>query len=226
MWSLMERGGPLMWPLLLCSLVSLTVIIERLLFWWRERWNRDTKLREAVLTNTSHGAWEEALALGRSSRDSLIKVICTGLAHRELGMETALEIAASDYIDRMKRGLGILDTIITVAPLVGILGTVSGIIKSFDLLGQMGVEDPTGVTAGIAEALITTATGLSIAIPSVLAFNYFQSKMSKTILEMEKYINSLQIVHTKGLVTLGNNTQKGKPGPAPQSAHDRIGIPL
>jgi biopolymer transport protein ExbB len=91
----------------------------------------------------------------------------------------------------------VLDTMITVAPLLGIFGTVLGIITSFEMLGSAGIENPKAVTAGVAQALITTATGLSIAILSVFPYNYFNSKVERAALDIEKYATSLEIVYEK-----------------------------
>ena len=112
-------------------------------------------------------------------------------------MTKAMETAASDEIKRMRRYLGVLDTMITVAPLLGIFGTVIGIIMSFELLGTTGIEHPQAVTAGIAQALITTAAGLGIAILSVFPYNYFNSRVEKAVLNIEKYSTSLEIVYEK-----------------------------
>jgi biopolymer transport protein ExbB len=115
-------------------------------------------------------------------------------------MGKAMETAASDEIKRMRRYLGVLDTMITVAPLLGIFGTVIGIIMSFELLGAGGIEHPQAVTAGIAQALITTASGLGIAILSVFPYNYFNSRVENAALAIEKYATSLEIVYEKLLL--------------------------
>ena len=91
----------------------------------------------------------------------------------------------------------VLDTMITVAPLLGIFGTVIGIISSFDLLGSSGIEHPQAVTAGIAQALITTAAGLGIAIFSVFPYNYFNSRVQSAVISIERYATSLEIVYEK-----------------------------
>ena len=112
-------------------------------------------------------------------------------------MTKAMETAASDEIKRMRRYLSVLDTMITVAPLLGIFGTVIGIITSFEILGTGGIEHPQAVTAGIAQALITTASGLGIAILSLFPFNYFISRAENAALDIEKYATSLEIVFEK-----------------------------
>jgi len=109
-------------------------------------------------------------------------------------MTKAMESAAVDEIQRMRRMMPVLDTMITVAPLLGIFGTVIGIIVSFDALRSTGIEQPHAVTAGIAQALITTAAGLGIAILSLFPYNYFNSRIDAAVLRIEKYATSLEIV--------------------------------
>ena len=186
-----------MYPLLACSIISLTVIIERLLFWAREGLRRDQKLVDEVLDLCRTGQWEKIKDKVTGSKDYVIRVLVNGILHREFSMSKAMEAAASDEIKRMRRFMGVLDTMITVAPLLGIFGTVIGIISSFELLGSAGIEHPQAVTAGIAQALITTAAGLAIAILSVLPYNYFNSKVEDAALSIEKYATSLEIVYEK-----------------------------
>lgn len=112
-------------------------------------------------------------------------------------MTKAMESTAADEMKRMRRFMGVMDTMITVAPLLGIFGTVIGIITSFDILGSTGIEHPQAVTAGIAQALITTAAGLGIAILSVFPYNYFNSRVDNAALIIEKYATSLEIVYEK-----------------------------
>jgi len=133
----------------------------------------------------------------KGTRDYVIRILVIGILHRDFSMGKAMESAAADQIKRMQRFMGVLDTMITVAPLLGIFGTVIGIISSFEMLGASGIEDPKTVTAGIAQALITTATGLGIAIFSVFPFNYFNSRVEKAAHTIEKYATSLEIVYEK-----------------------------
>lgn len=195
MFDLFQKGGFIMYPLLICSIISMTFAIERLIFWIKEKKARNFKLLIAIMNKAEEGNYNEALKLGSGSKDHVIRVICSGLAHIEFSMISALEMAAGDEINRMKRGLTVLDTIITMAPLLGILGTVIGIIQSFDMLGQMGIEDPKSVTVGIAQALITTAAGLTIALGTIIPFNYFVALVGKATKNLEKYTTSLEIIY-------------------------------
>ena len=191
------KGGPVMYPLLVCSMIALTVVIERILFWIREDMRRDQPLVDDVLDLCQRGDWDAVREKVKRSGDYVIRILVNGILHREFSMTKAMETAAADEIKRMRRFLGILDTMITVAPLLGILGTVTGIITAFNLLGTAGIQQPQMATAGIAEALITTAAGLFIAIPSIIPFNYFNSRAEYAALNIEKYATSLEIVYEK-----------------------------
>lgn len=191
------KGGPVMYPLLFCSILALTVILERLFFWMREDIRRNQPLVDTVLELCQKGAWETVREQVAGSRDYIIRILISGILHREFSMGKAMETAAADEIKRMRRYLGVLDTMITVAPLLGIFGTVIGIISSFEMLGTSGIEHPQEVTAGIAQALITTAAGLGIAILSVFPYNYFNARAENAARSIEKYATSLEIVYEK-----------------------------
>lgn len=197
------KGGPVMYPLLICSVISLTVIIERAFFWIGMGMRRNQKLVDEVLELCRQGDWESVRKKAAGSTNYVIRILISGILHREYSMLKAMESAAAEEIRKMRRYMGILDTIITVAPLLGIFGTVIGIIASFDVLGSTGIEHPEAVTAGIAQALITTASGLGIAILTVFPYNYFNSRIERASLIIEKYSTSLEIVYEK-------ITQKGK----------------
>ncbi len=190
-------GGPVMYPLLACSIVVLTVVLERLMFWNRIDRNRNPRLVDDVLDLSRVGDWESVREKTTQSRDYIVKILINGILHRRFSMTKAMESAAAEEIRRMRRFMTILDTMITVAPLLGIFGTVLGIIHSFDVLGTTGIEHPEAVTAGIAQALITTATGLGIAIFTVFPYNYFNSRVDGAALSIEKYATSLEIVYGK-----------------------------
>ena len=199
MYELFARGGPLMYPLLACSVVSLTIIIERIFFWIRESRRTNWKLIDEIFKLTESGDCAKAISLGNESVDLAARVLISGLAHRDYGLRDSMEVAADGAITRMRRGLGVLDTIITMAPLLGILGTVLGIIQSFDLLSAGGIQHPQAVTGGIAQALITTAAGLSIAIGTLIPFNYFAAKVHKKTKYLECVATSMEVAYKKGL---------------------------
>jgi len=195
--DLFIKGGPIMYPLLICSIIALTVIIERTIFWIGEDYRRDQGLVNEVLSLAERGNWEAVRVRVGNSKDFIIRILVAGILHREFSIAKAMETAASDELGRMRQYLSILDTIITVSPLLGIFGTVIGIILSFEILGSAGIEEPQAVTAGIAQALITTASGLGIAILSLFPYNYFNSRVEKAATSIEKYATSLEIVYEK-----------------------------
>jgi biopolymer transport protein ExbB len=198
------KGGPLMWPLLLCSILSLAITIERLVYWWRERRLQNKGRLTRMLDRIEAGDYDSILLPGNNgtvshrSMDYVARILVSGVNHRNQGLRESIEIAAEDEIEGMKQGLNVLDTIITMAPLLGILGTVLGIISSFDLLGNSGIEDPKAVTGGIAQALITTAAGLSIALITLVPFNYFIAKVNKAVKEINKMAVRFEAAYEKG----------------------------
>jgi biopolymer transport protein ExbB len=195
--SLFIKGGPVMYALLACSVITTTVIIERVLFWIREDLHRDRDLVYNILELSRKGDWEAIRQKVTGSKDYVIRILIAGILHKDFSMTKAMESAAADQVKRMRRYLYILDTMVTIAPLLGIFGTVTGVMTSFEALGISGIERPFAVTAGIAEVLICTASGLAIAIPSVFFYNYFNSKTEAAVVTIEKYATSLEIVYEK-----------------------------
>ena len=197
MLDLFISGGPVMYPLLACSIIVMTVIIERIFFWIGMDRASNKPLVDEVLDLCRTGDWESIRVKTKGSRDYIIKILVSGILHRDFSMAKAMESAAAEEIKRMQKYMAVIDTMITVAPLLGIFGTVIGIILSFEVLGTTGIEHPELVTAGIAQALITTAAGLGIAILSVFPYNFFNSRIEKAALDIEKYATSLEIVYEK-----------------------------
>ncbi|MEY2438735.1 MAG: biopolymer transport protein ExbB, partial [Verrucomicrobiota bacterium] len=158
-----RKGGPIMWPILIVSVIALTVVIERI-FWWSGRWfRRDPKRIEKVFTAIEVGDVAEASRLSRDSRDPVLRMMWNGLNHQHASLQGALQVAAGIEIKRAGRFLVVMDTLVTLAPLLGLLGTITGLMKSFASLGNEEIAI-VSVTGGIAEALIATACGLGIAI--------------------------------------------------------------
>jgi biopolymer transport protein ExbB len=170
MWQIFQNGGPVMVPLLACSVIVLTIIIERFFFWARISYDRDQRLLDEVLELSQRGEWAAVRDKIGTSRDYVIRILVTGILHRDFSMSKAMESAANDEVKQMRQYMRVMDTMITVAPLLGILGTVLGIISSFEMLGAAGIEHPELVTGGIAQALITTASGLGIAIFTLVPY--------------------------------------------------------
>jgi biopolymer transport protein ExbB len=192
------QGGPIMYPLLGCSLLAVTIAIERVVYWWRVRRSRDETLVERVCELIGSGRFGEAEEISGGSSDPIARIFSFGLTHRQISLEAALQMAAGEEIRGMRRYLGVLDTIITLAPLLGILGTVMGIITSFDVIGGGRIDNPIEVTGGIAEALLTTATGLVVAIIALIPYNYFMARMDDAIGKLESHLTSFEILYKKG----------------------------
>jgi len=189
--KLLIKGGVMMIPLLVCSVISVTIIIERFLYWYRIR-SRD--LPERMLQEVEKLRFPSALELAKGARDPILKVLAVGIEHSNPSSGEAMEAAALAEIPRMKQYLPALDTIVTLAPLLGLLGTITGMISSFGIMSLAGIGQPHAITGGIAEALIATATGLSVAIFTLIPFNYFQSKSERRIEEIETYASRLELL--------------------------------
>lgn len=210
--DLFKSGGPVMWPLLLCSIVSLSIVIERIFFWINVQLNHDPELLDEVMELSRLGQWGQIRDKAMGSRNYIVRVLISGILHREYSMLKAMESASAEEIGRMRRFMGVLDTMITAAPLIGILGTVVGIIVSFESLGTTGIEHPEAVTRGISQALITTASGLGIAIAVIFPYNYFYSRIEKAAQVIEKYATSLEIVYEKLDPSLKQSTDESHEG--------------
>ncbi|WYD80374.1 MAG: MotA/TolQ/ExbB proton channel family protein [Candidatus Electrothrix gigas] len=200
MWELIHNGGPIMWPLLACSIIVLTIIFERLLFWIGMALRRKRALRDEVLLLVTNRDWLEIENKTAECDDVVIRVLRIGILHREYDMNKAMEAEAQHLLKKMTQFMTVLDTMITVAPLLGILGTVIGIIASFKMLGNSSVADPKLVTGGIAQALITTAAGLTISIFTVFPYNYFKSRVENAAHLMEKYATRLEVEYRKMII--------------------------
>jgi biopolymer transport protein ExbB len=188
-----NQGGPVMWPILLVSIVALTVVIERV-FWWGGRWmRRDPKRIEKVFTAIENNDVTEASRLSRDSRDPVLRMIWNGLNHQHASLQGALQVAAGIEIKRAGRFLVVMDTLVTLAPLLGLLGTVTGLMKAFLALGNEEIAIAS-ITGGIGEALIATACGLGIAIFALIPFNFFTSRVSNLEFELQTAATNLEVM--------------------------------
>jgi biopolymer transport protein ExbB len=216
-----ERGGPVMWPLLATSLVAATFLLYKAVFWLRVTAGRDRAFVVRFLKLVEEGSYAEAAERARGSRDFVVRVLLSGLVHRNYSAPEALRMAADETLGRMRRYQTVLETAVTVAPLLGILGTVMGIIQSFGLLGDAGRTDPRAATQGLAAALITTAAGLMIAIPTLILANYFGRLTEHAAQEIETEATCLEIclarnaAHSVGEAAAGQSSPPGPAVPAP-----------
>jgi biopolymer transport protein ExbB len=196
-----------MWPLLLTSIVALTVVIERLFFTASERWRRQPTVVAAVFAAVEQGKLEDARAAGINSGDFVARVLTFALEHRDVSFSNALLQASNRELQRFNRGLPILDTVITLAPLEGLFGTVTGMIHAFGLLGASELGAPTAITGGIAEALIATAFGLLIAMVALIPFNYLNARLEQARQEIEN-----TAAHLEMLLLKSGRGPEGRPG--------------
>lgn len=188
MLELIRAGGFVMWPLLLCSILAMAIIGERLFTLQRRRVAPVAALT-AVREWVARGqvAPEQIRALEQGS--PLGQVLAVGLLNRKhprAVVRDAIEDAGRHVAGELERYLNALGTIATIAPFLGLLGTVLGMIRMFAGLGHVGVGDPAILASGIAQALTTTATGLGIAIPSLIFYRYFRARVNALLVDMER----------------------------------------
>ncbi len=192
-----EAGGPVMWPILITALVAVAVVGERTFWWWRESIRRDAQTLEKVFASLENGDFREASRLSKESKDPIIRMIWHGMNHFHSSLQGALQVAAGVELQKAGRFLTVMDTLVTLAPLLGLLGTVSGIFRTFLSIGSATVEGATGqITGGIGEALIATMCGLAIAIFSLIPFNYFSRKMAQLEFELESAATNVEVMTT------------------------------
>jgi biopolymer transport protein ExbB len=190
--EIFQSGGLLMWPLLICSIIALAIVAER--FWTLQKRNvaPDQLLKQVLDHEKANRVSEDLLKLLVKS-SPLGRLFAVGLVNRDHGreiMKEAIEEEGSIVVHELDRYLNTLGTIAAITPLLGLLGTVIGMIQVFtsitpEVMSQ-GIGDPTVLAAGISKALITTATGLSIGIPALMFHRYFKGKVHSLTVEMEQ----------------------------------------
>ncbi|WP_243838704.1 MotA/TolQ/ExbB proton channel family protein [Prosthecobacter fusiformis] len=191
-----KHGGPIMHPLLLVSVLVFGTALERIFFILREKKRRKPRDVHELLEAVEAGDFDKAIGLGRKSQDYVARALSHALEHVETNISDALGLAASMEIKRFKRGFFVLDTGMTIAPLLGLLGTVTGMMASFAAIGaDMGA--PSAITGGIAEALIATAFGLVIAMTGLVPFNYLNNMVEDAEHELEVAASKLELIIEK-----------------------------
>jgi biopolymer transport protein ExbB len=206
--ELFVAGRFVMWPILFIVFLALTVVVERVIFMARENIYRDHAVVEKILEKVEGGDVEGALALGRKSRDFVARVLVYALNNKDTSLANAFIRAANQELARFQQGLATLDTCITAAPLLGLFGTVTGMMRTFGELGQGGdiASKAAGITGGVAEALIATACGLLIAVCSLFPFNILNARLEEARHEIEDASNALELIIKK--TEAGNNVSK------------------
>jgi biopolymer transport protein ExbB len=188
MWEIVRAGGWMMGPIIIFSVVAAAIILERL---WtlQDRRVIPPDLTRRVWQLVESGKVNDQVIEALRQNSALGKVLATGLAHRHRSREALmerLEDAGRHVVHELERFLNTLGTISGVSPLLGLLGTVGGIIKSFNAITAGGMGDPRMLSGGIAQALVTTAAGLMVAIPSLIAYRYLRGRVDRIVIEIEK----------------------------------------
>jgi biopolymer transport protein ExbB len=203
MLDLFLRGGFAMYPLLLCSVISLAIILERLWYFVFQIRGDGDDVYEATMIALKQGRPLEAMQALRRKKGPVAAILTAAVSHSAEPpaiTEDAVARAGREAVFQMERGLSMLDAIVTMAPLLGLLGTVTGIIKTFNVIGNLaGVTTPADMGPGIAEALFTTAFGLMIAVPTMAFYAYFSHQVEKRILLMNNRASEvLKVLLSRG----------------------------
>lgn len=208
MMELFKHGGPVMWPILLVSFMMITVALERVIFIFRENSRRQPEVVNKMLEKVEANDIEGALELGKKSQDYVARILVYAISHREHSLGNAFTRAAGQEMQRFSQGLPTLDTCITAAPLLGLLGTVTGMMATFAALnsGSGDISASTGaITGGVAEALIATMCGIAIAVVGLLPFNILNARVETARHEVEDASNSLEIIISKQSVNTASH---------------------
>jgi len=185
------KGGWIMWPILVTSFVAAIVIFERLIWWTMEQRQREPEKLEKVYSHVKKGDLKVASGLARTSEDPILRVIWHALNNFYASPEGALHVAAELEIHRASRFIVVLDTIVTLAPLLGLIGTVTGLMRAFFKLGSAELSEG-AISGGIAEALIATVCGLAIAVVSLVFLNYFSGRVARLQLEIQNACTNME----------------------------------
>ncbi|MDZ8080802.1 MAG: MotA/TolQ/ExbB proton channel family protein [Nostoc sp. SerVER01] len=208
--DLFYKGGPAMWPLLVLSILSLSVIFERLWFWLRIL-TQEKQIVDRVL-DAAHDSWQVAADIARQASNQPVgRFLYAPLHLGKSDAETfrlALESTAEDELAGMRRGEKLLEAVIALAPLLGLLGTVLGLIQSLRAIriGDLGTESTAGVTTGIGESLISTAAGLIVAITSLVFYRLFQSFVVNQVKVFRRAGNELELLYRQSPPDFSNTT--------------------
>ena len=201
MFMLISKGGPVMVLIIFLSVIAGIIIIERLLFFRKIRIDEE-KFIDRLKSSIQKGHYDEALDICENNTTPLSNLMKVGIEHRSYGkseIKESILAAANLEVPHLERFLTSLGTIAHISPLLGLLGTVTGNIKAFGVLGQFGsVGDPSLLATGISEALLTTAAGIVVSIPAIAFYNYLVSKVNHIIINLENRVNDMVLFFEAG----------------------------
>jgi len=196
--ELFSHGGPIMWPILIVSFLAVTVVVERTIFLIRENSTREPEVVERMLEYVESRDTTKAVALGQKSPDYVARILTYALTHKEHSLPNAFMRAANRELARFQQGMAWLDTCITAAPLLGLLGTVTGMMNTFGALGGGDIAaSASKITGGVGEALIATACGLCIAILGLFPYNVLNARVEAARHDISDASNALQVIIQK-----------------------------
>jgi biopolymer transport protein ExbB len=197
MLDFIEKGGAVLWVIMALALVGMVIVIERFLYFRSIKTDED-KLFQRVRASVEKGHYEEALAICDNNESPLSALIKVGIEYRaypETAQKEVLKDAAAQEVPKLERNVSALGTIAHIAPLLGLLGTVTGTMKAFGVLGRFGsVADPSVLAMGVSEALITTVGGIVVAIPAVIFYNFLVTKVNMILLKTENQVTALSMM--------------------------------
>lgn len=198
MWELIKAGGPVMWPIIFCSVLAMAITFERLWALRRKRVVPEHLLAQIWQTYRKDGISASQIQAVRE-HSMLGRVLAAGLLninHPRESMKEAIEDEGRQVVHELERHLNALGTVVMVSPLLGLLGTVFGMIEAFTAISKAGVGDPGIVASGIAQALITTAAGLTVAIPALVAHRFLNRRVDGLVVAMEEQaIKMVDVMH-------------------------------
>jgi biopolymer transport protein ExbB len=191
--DLFKAGGPVMWPILILLFIAITVVVERLIFLFRENGLREPEVVEKMLESVEKNDIEGALALGQKSKDAIARILVYSLSNREYSLSNAFIRASGQELARFQQGSATLDTCITAAPLLGLLGTVTGMMRTFGALTGDLASSTGAITGGVAEALVATMCGLGIAVSCLVPYNYLNARGEQVKQDISDASHALEI---------------------------------